>query len=134
MDRLRTMSVFVSVAEQSGFAAAARQLNMSPPSVTRAISGLENRLGARLFHRTTRSVTLTESGERYLADCRRILNEIEEADRQATEQIRPLQPPAAKALMAACSDQTSRPGPLSRLKAPTVIQYPVFPQHTAWNV
>lgn len=84
MDRLRTMSVFVSVAEQSGFAAAARQLNMSPPSVTRAISGLENRLGARLFHRTTRSVTLTESGERYLADCRRILNEIEEADRQAT--------------------------------------------------
>ena len=84
MDRLQTMSVFVAVAEETGFAAAARRLNMSPPSVTRAVSDLEMRLGARLFHRTTRTVTLTEAGDRYLADCRRILNEVEEADRQAT--------------------------------------------------
>lgn len=83
MDRLQTMSVFVTVAEEAGFAAAARRLNMSPPSVTRAIGDLEARLGARLLHRTTRSVTLTEAGERYLADCRHILSEIEEADRHA---------------------------------------------------
>ena len=84
MDRLQTMSVFVAVAEEAGFAAAARRLNMSPPSVTRAIGDLEMRLGARLLHRTTRTVTLTEAGERYLADCRHILSEVEEADRHAT--------------------------------------------------
>ncbi len=83
MDRLQTMAVFVTVAEEAGFAPAARRLNMSPPSVTRAVSELEARLGARLLHRTTRSVRLTEAGHRYLADCRRILSEIDEADRHA---------------------------------------------------
>ena len=70
MDRLQTMSVFVAVAEEAGFAPAARRLNTSPPSVTRAVSELETRLGARLLHRTTRSVQLTDAGHRYLADCR----------------------------------------------------------------
>ena len=83
MDRLQTMSVFVGVAEEGGFAPAARRLSMSPPSVTRAVSELETRLGCRLFHRTTRSVHLTEAGERYLEDCRRILAEVDEADRHA---------------------------------------------------
>lgn len=83
MDRLQTMAVFVSVADEGGFAPAARGLNMSPPSVTRAVSELEARLGARLLHRTTRSVRLTEAGQRYLADCRRILAEIDAADDQA---------------------------------------------------
>jgi DNA-binding transcriptional LysR family regulator len=83
MDRLHTMSVFVAVAEESGFAPAARRLNMSPPSVTRAVSELEQRLGARLLHRTTRSVQVTDAGRRYLSDCRRILSEIEEIDRHA---------------------------------------------------
>ncbi len=80
MDRLHTMSVFVAVAEEAGFAPAARRLNMSPPSVTRAVSELEARLGCRLLHRTTRKVQLTEAGQRYMADCRRILHEIEDAD------------------------------------------------------
>jgi DNA-binding transcriptional LysR family regulator len=83
MDRLQTMAVFIAVAEETGFAAAARRLNMSPPSVTRAVGELEARLGARLLHRTTRAVRMTEAGERYLADCRRIVSEIEEADSQA---------------------------------------------------
>jgi DNA-binding transcriptional LysR family regulator len=83
MDRLHTMMVFTSVAEEGGFAPAARRLHMSPPSVTRAVSELEARLGCRLFHRTTRTVKLTEAGERYLADCRRIICEVEEADRHA---------------------------------------------------
>lgn len=83
MDRFHTMTVFTSVAEEGGFAPAARRLHMSPPSVTRAVLELENHLGCRLLHRTTRSVKLTEAGERYLADCRRILAELEEADRQA---------------------------------------------------
>lgn len=83
MDRLQTMEVFVAVAEEAGFASAARRLNMSPPSVTRAISELEARIGARLFHRTTRRVGLSDAGRRYLEDCRRILSEVEAADRQA---------------------------------------------------
>lgn len=83
MDRLQTMSVFVAVAEETGFAPAARRLGLSPPSVTRAVSELEHRLNARLFHRTTRSVQLTSAGERYLLDCRRILQEVEDADSAA---------------------------------------------------
>jgi len=83
MDRLQTMAAFVAVAEESGFAAAARRLNISPPSVTRAVSELEAKLGARLLHRTTRQVRLTSAGERYLADCRRILQEIDDADSAA---------------------------------------------------
>ncbi len=83
MDRFHTMTVFANVADEGGFAPAARRLNMSPPSVTRAVSELEERLGCRLLHRTTRSVKLTEAGERYLADCRKILAEVEEADRHA---------------------------------------------------
>ena len=64
MDRLDTMKVFVAVAEAQGFAAAARQLRLSPPAVTRAVVALEQRIGARLLHRTTRTVRLTEAGER----------------------------------------------------------------------
>ncbi len=84
MDRLQAMSVFISVADESGFAAAARKLNMSAPTVTRAISELEERLGARLLHRSTRLLQLTEAGRRYLTDCRRILAEFEEAGLNAT--------------------------------------------------
>ena len=80
MDRFRSIQVFVKVAERGGFAAAARDLNMSPPAVTRAVAMLEDRLGTRLFVRTTRSVRLTESGERFLQDGRRILLELAEAE------------------------------------------------------
>ncbi|AUX46756.1 LysR family transcriptional regulator [Sorangium cellulosum] len=74
------MRVFVAVAEEEGFAPAARRLAMSPPAVTRAVSALEERIGTRLLHRTTRIVRLTEAGARFLADCKRILGEIEEAE------------------------------------------------------
>jgi DNA-binding transcriptional LysR family regulator len=84
MDRLQAMAVFRGVAEHGGLAAAARQLGLSPAAVTRAIAGLEARLGARLLTRTTRRVALTDAGRRYLADCRRILAEIEEAEAAAS--------------------------------------------------
>jgi DNA-binding transcriptional LysR family regulator len=76
------MATFVGVASVGGFAAAGRDLGISAPSVTRMISDLEAELGARLFHRTTRSLQLTPAGARYLDDCRRILSDIEEAGRQ----------------------------------------------------
>lgn len=83
MDRLQTMRAFVAVAAAQGFAAAARHLALSPPALTRAIAGLEARIGTRLLHRTTRTVRLTEAGARFLADCKRILGEIEEAEAAA---------------------------------------------------
>ncbi|MGH8607804.1 MAG: LysR family transcriptional regulator, partial [Gammaproteobacteria bacterium] len=83
MNRLHLMSVFVAVAEEESFAGGARRLGMSPPAVTRAIAALENRLGVKLFKRTTRFVRTTDAGRRYLDDARRIIGEIDEADEAA---------------------------------------------------
>lgn len=84
MDRLAAMKVFIQVADRGGFAGAARQLNMSPPAVTRAVAALEEAIGTRLLSRTTRSVKLTEAGARYLDDCRRILGDLDEAEAAAS--------------------------------------------------
>ena len=83
MDRFHEMQVFLAVAEEEGFAAAARRLKTSPPSVTRAIAAMEARIGTQLLARTTRSLHLTEAGQRYLEDCRRILAELDEAEEAA---------------------------------------------------
>lgn len=83
MDRFHALRVFGQVAQSGGFAAAARTLSMSPPAVTRAIALLEDRLGTRLFVRTTRSVRLTQSGQRFLEDSARILLDLEEAEAAA---------------------------------------------------
>ena len=83
MDRFHLMSVFVAVAEEEGFAAAARRLSLSPPAVTRAIAALEQQLAVKLLNRTTRFVRATEAGQRYLEDARRILAEVEAADEAA---------------------------------------------------
>ncbi len=90
MDRLDAMQAFVAVADLQGFAPAARKLGLSPSGVTRLIAALENRLGARLLQRTTRSVTLTDVGARYLERARRILSDVEEAETSAEgERTRP---------------------------------------------
>ncbi len=80
MDRLHTMSVYITVAEEQGFASAARRLGMSPPAVTRAVAALEQRLGVKLLQRTTRHVRTTEAGQRYLEDARRVLAEVDAVD------------------------------------------------------
>ena len=80
MDRIDAMQAFVAVADLRGFAPAARKLGLSPSGVTRLIAALEDRLGARLLQRTTRSVTLTDVGARYLERIRRILGDVEEAE------------------------------------------------------
>jgi DNA-binding transcriptional LysR family regulator len=83
MDRIDAMHAFVTVAELRGFAPAARKLKLSPSGVTRLIAALEDRLGARLLQRTTRSVTLTDAGTRYLERAKRILADVEEAEHAA---------------------------------------------------
>jgi DNA-binding transcriptional LysR family regulator len=90
MDRIDAMQAFVAVADLEGFAPAARKLKVSPSAVTRLIAALEERLGARLLQRTTRSVTLTDAGTRYLERARRILADVEEAEVAAEgERTRP---------------------------------------------
>ena len=84
MDRFHLLNVFVAVVDCQGLAGAARKLHMSPPAVTRAINDLETHLGLRLLMRTTRSVRVTDAGERYVQDCRRILAEMLEADESVT--------------------------------------------------
>ncbi|MBI1776272.1 MAG: LysR family transcriptional regulator [Proteobacteria bacterium] len=79
MDRLSAMEAFLRVAETRSFTEAARRLSLSKSLVSRQVAALEAELGARLFHRTTRSLTLTEAGERYYAATQRIVAEIEEA-------------------------------------------------------
>jgi DNA-binding transcriptional LysR family regulator len=90
MDRIDAMQAFVAVADLGGFAPAARKLGLSPSGMTRLIAALEERLGARLLQRTTRSVTLTDVGARYLERIRRILADVEEAEGAAEgERTRP---------------------------------------------
>ena len=80
MDRFHLMNVYIAVAEEQGFASAARRLGMSPPAVTRAVAALEQRLGVKLLNRTTRHVRTTEAGHRYLEDARRVLAELDAVD------------------------------------------------------
>jgi len=80
MDRMGVVPVFVAVAERGGFAAAARRLGVSKSAVSKRIAVLEKQLGAQLFHRSTRKVTLTEAGEHYFAHAVRALGAAREAE------------------------------------------------------
>src|SRR6478735_4685431 len=84
MDRLSSMRVFSRVIDQGSFAAAARELNMSPAVVTRLVADLEEHLGVRLLNRTTRRLSLTDTGEAYLERVRHVLTEVEEAEALAS--------------------------------------------------
>jgi DNA-binding transcriptional LysR family regulator len=80
MDRLTSLTVFTKVVDSGGFSAAARRLNMSVTMVSNHVQALEDRLGARLLNRTTRRVSVTDTGKAYYQRCVQILAELEEAD------------------------------------------------------
>ena len=80
MDRLAAMEAFVRVAETQSFSEAARRLRASKSAISRQVAALEADLGARLFHRTTRSLTLTEAGHGYYQQVSRILADLDEAN------------------------------------------------------
>ena len=80
MDRFNELKVFISVAESGGFAKAAGRLRSSPPAVTRTLAALEQRVGVQLFNRTTRMVSMTEAGRRFLEHARRILTDLDVAE------------------------------------------------------
>jgi len=87
MDRLEAMAILLRVAERGSFSAASRELHMPLATVSRKVSELEAHLGTRLLLRTTRKVALTDAGTAYLASARRILGEVEEAERIAAGEL-----------------------------------------------
>ncbi|MEC4721749.1 LysR family transcriptional regulator [Noviherbaspirillum sp. CPCC 100848] len=84
MDRLDSMSVLCAVVDAGSFSAAARRLEMPLATVSRKVNELETYLKTRLINRTTRQLSLTEAGQSYVAACRRVLEDIGEAERAAT--------------------------------------------------
>src|SRR5882757_2444745 len=85
MAHLEDVAVFVSVVEEGSFANAARRLKLPPTTISRRVRQLEEGLGVRLLHRTTRSLALTEAGRRYFEACSAGLGQINEADRGARD-------------------------------------------------
>ncbi len=79
LDFLSCIKGFVAVAEHNGFSQAARYLQVSTPMLTNQLKRLEESLGKKLFHRTTRHIALTEAGKIYLLRAKKILTEIQEA-------------------------------------------------------
>lgn len=83
MDRIDAMKVFVAALDEGSLAGASRKTGRSAAAVSRAIAFLEAHVGVPLLHRTTRSLKLSEAGERYAVACRKMLMDLEEADRNA---------------------------------------------------
>ena len=83
MDRIDAMKIFVAALDEGSLAGASRKTGRSAAAVSRAIAFLEAHVGVPLLHRTTRSIKLSEAGERYAIACRKLLVDLEEADRQA---------------------------------------------------
>ena len=86
MDRLEAMSILLAVVEAGSLSAAARRLGVPLPTVSRKVADLESHLQTRLLHRTTRQLSLTEAGASYVHACRRILDDVAEAERVATDE------------------------------------------------
>ncbi|MDQ9090364.1 LysR family transcriptional regulator [Pseudoalteromonas haloplanktis] len=82
MDRLEAMGILLKVVEQGSFSAASKILNIPLPTVSRKVSELETLLGVRLLHRTTRKLALTELGVDYVKACKRIVEQVNDAERE----------------------------------------------------
>jgi DNA-binding transcriptional LysR family regulator len=88
MDQLESMRAFATVAREGGFSAASRALGMPLPTVSRKVAELEASLGVRLLVRTTRNVSLTDPGKTYYAACKRILDDLRDADEEVGGEYR----------------------------------------------
>lgn len=84
MNQVSELAFFIQLIRSGSLAATARELNLTPPAVSKRLAHLEQRLGVRLLNRTTRSISLTSEGELYLLNAQRILGEIEEMERQVS--------------------------------------------------
>jgi DNA-binding transcriptional LysR family regulator len=86
MDKLQSMNAFVAVADAGSFVKAAAAMDMSKSTVSRQVAELEDALGVRLLHRTTRTLSLTDEGQRYAAHCRELLQRLNDAENEISHQ------------------------------------------------
>ena len=86
MDRFQSMTIFVEVVKNQGFTAAAEKIGLSRAQISKSVMQLEEHLGTRLLNRTTRRISLTETGRIYYERCKTILQDIEEIEGIASEQ------------------------------------------------
>lgn len=119
MDKYRAMAVFVQVVESGSFSAAADKLRITKSAVSQQITQLEEEVGTRLLHRTTRRLNLTEAGEIYLNGCRQMV----EAAEEANQQISQLSSEPSGTLKISCSDNIAA-NPVAQLLAPFMDLYP----------
>jgi len=118
VDRFLLMRSFARAVETGSFSAVARELGTGQPNVSRHIAALEQHLGTRLLHRSTRKLTLTPEGERYYTEAKRVLDAIEEAESNARGEDRP-----SGLLRVACPTALGRTHLLPLLKT-LLEQYP----------
>ncbi|HAT8647495.1 TPA: LysR family transcriptional regulator [Legionella pneumophila] len=85
MSKLVRIATFISVIEENGFAAAARRKGVSTAAISRQITALEKELSVQLLNRTTRQISLTEIGEEYFQQCKKVLSELQEAESAITK-------------------------------------------------
>src|SRR3984885_13013435 len=88
MDRLEAMSVIIAVAESGSISAASRRLKSPVPTVSRKLGEFESRLKAQLFQRTSRRMTLTDAGRSYIEACKRIVEQVDDAEREVSGEYR----------------------------------------------
>jgi DNA-binding transcriptional LysR family regulator len=88
MDRVELMSIAVSIADAGSLSAASRKLRIPVPTVSRKLSELEARLGTQLFNRSSRRLSLTDAGRAYVEACKRILEQVDDAEREASGEYR----------------------------------------------
>ena len=88
MDRLEAMSVIIAVTETGSISAASRRLKSPVATVSRKVAELESRLNAQLFQRTSRRMTLTDAGRSYIDACKRIIEQVDDAEREVTGEYR----------------------------------------------
>jgi DNA-binding transcriptional LysR family regulator len=88
MDRLEAMSLNVAVTDTGSFSAASRRLGTPVATVSRKVADLEGRLKAELFQRSSRRMTLTDAGRDYVDACKRIIEQVEDAERQVSGEYR----------------------------------------------
>jgi len=88
MDRIESMSVIIAIAEAGSLSAASRQLRVPIPTVSRRLSEVETRLKTQLFQRSPRHLTLTDAGRSYIEACKRIIEQVNDAEKEASGEYR----------------------------------------------
>lgn len=120
-DNIRELAFFLRVSEEASFSAAARSLNLDPSTISKVVQRLENRLGVRLFHRTSRVLQLTQEGERFLAAAQKVMQAMEEAEETLNPSLE-----GASGLLRVSSTPAFARGRLAPLMPAFIDKYPAL--------